>query len=106
SKTNAVLAVVLPDEIGNYNYFLTYDSECNCINYNTAILFEILRENMFNQKKPNTYPCNGQMVYKGEFSYIKCVKWSDFIKDIDKYVEIAMEIKNNCEDYVITKQVN
>lgn len=106
SKTNAVLAVVLPDEFNDYGYFLTYDSECNCTNHNTAILFKIIRENMFNQKIPDTYPCNGQTVFRGEYSYIKCVKWIDFIGRINYYIETAMTIKENKENYVITKQVS
>lgn len=106
SKTNAVLAVVIPDESNSYNYFLTYDSECNCTNHKTLILFEILRKNMFNQKNPTTSICKNQTVYSGEYSYIKCVKWSDFINDIDKYIDIAMKIKDNKENYNITKQVN
>tara|TARA_R110002072_G_scaffold16048_1_gene63415 strand:- start:42 stop:587 length:546 start_codon:yes stop_codon:yes gene_type:complete len=68
SRTNAILAVVLPDESNNYSYFFTYDSDCNCTNHNTPILFEILRKNMFNLKKPETSICNGQTVYKGEYS--------------------------------------
>ena len=106
SKTNAVLAVILPDELNDYSYFLTYDSACNCTNHNTPILFKILRANMFNQKTSDTYSCNGQTVFRGEYSYIKCVKWIDFIDRINYYIEIAMSIKENKDNYFITKQVN
>jgi hypothetical protein len=106
SKTNAVLAVVLPDENNSYSYFLTYDSECNCTNHNTPFLFELLRKNMFNLKKPDTSLCNGQTVHKGEYSYIKCVKWDEFIKNINGYIATSDGIKDKKDDYEITKQIN
>jgi len=105
SKTNAVLAIVLPDENGNYDYFLTYDSVCNCTNYNTPFLFGILNKNMFNQKKPETRDCNGQRIYNGYFSYIYCVKWDEFKTDLNKFIDIANNIKENLEEYNISKTV-
>ncbi len=106
SKTNAVLAIVLPDENSSYSYFLTYDSECKCTNHNLPFLFEILRKNMFNLKNPATRQCNGQTIHEGNYSYIHCVKWEDFIGNMDKYINTAMQVKENQDDYDITKQVN
>lgn len=105
SRTNAILGVVLPDENGSYEYFLTYDSECNCTNYNTPFLFNILSNNMFNTKSPNTKDCNGKKVFHGYFSYLHCVKWNIFKEDIGKYIEIASEIKDNKNDYNIYKSL-
>lgn len=105
SRTNAVMAIVLPDEINSYSYFINYDPNCNCTNHNTNFLFQILRDNMFNQKAPTTHHCNGQLVYTGEYSYIKCVKWVDFIGDIQKYLTIAESIKLNKDQYNITKTI-
>lgn len=103
SKTNAVLAVVLPDESGSYSYLLNYDPNCNCTNYNTPYLFEILRKNMFNKKDPITRECNGQKVYEGYFSYIHCVKWDEFKDDINKFIDIAVSISGNKENYELSK---
>ncbi|MFY0675637.1 MAG: TIR domain-containing protein, partial [Bacteroidia bacterium] len=72
SKTNAVLAVVLPDETGIYEYFITSNPSCNSITYHTDRLFQILRENMFNakNKESNIRHCNGSKIYEGYPSYI------------------------------------
>lgn len=105
SKTNAVLAVIVPDHYNSYEYFLKYNQACNSTTYMTNILFAILRENMFNQKKPETRPCNGNTIYNGYFSYIHCVKWDDFIGDIDKYINIALEIWRNRDNYNLKKSI-
>lgn len=106
SKSNAVLAVVLPDENGSYSYFITYNEHCDSIFYNTPSLFKIIRKNMFNLKKPETTICNGATIYHGYFSYIFCVLWDDFKSDMDKYIDIANQIKDNIDDYNITKTVD
>lgn len=108
SKTNAMLAVVLPDENGSYSYYIT-DNSCSRT-LHTDFLFDILRKNMFNEKNPNTYLCPtcGRTHYKGEASYIKSVKWDDFYsskKDFNKYIAAAIEIKSNINNYTITKNI-
>lgn len=106
SKTNAMLAVVLPDNLGSYEYFLKYNAECNSTTYMTDYLFGILGENMFNIKKPETKPCNGTTIYSGYFSYIHTVKWDNFINDINRYIEIALEIWRKRDEYEIRKNVS
>jgi hypothetical protein len=105
SKTNAVLAVVIPDMFGSYDYFYTYNSECQCHQYKTDDLFQIIGKNMFNRKENNTRLCNGLVVYEGHFSYIHAVKWEDFKQDLNKYIDIAVHINSNKNDYNIKKNL-
>ena len=105
SKTNAILAVVLPDENGSYEYFMEYNSACNSTTHKTDRLFTILRENMFNLKSPETHICNGSTIYTGYSSYIYSVKWDDFINNINQYIEISLAIWRNRTDYNIRKSV-
>lgn len=110
SGTNAVLAVVLPDEYGNYDYYIVDNScpYCNCRTLKTDFLFQILRDNMFNIKNPVFSNCENHInnkPYLGHSSYIYSVKWEDFENNINKYIEIANSIKDNLDDYDICKTV-
>ena len=103
SRTNGVLAVVLPDENGSYEYYITRDTECNCTNFNTPFLFQILRENMFNIKEPNIRLCNGSRIYHGDSSYIQSVKWVEFISNPSIYIDKAIELRDKKQEYNIVK---
>lgn len=106
SKTNGVIAVVLPDEHGSYEYYVTRDEECNCRTLNTPFLFDILKENMFNVKVPNRRLCNGSYVYTGDASYIQSVKWDDFINSPSKYIEKAIELRDRKDEFELRKNIN
>jgi hypothetical protein len=110
SKTNAVLAVVLPDTLGNYDYYIVDNScpYCRCRTLKTDFLFQILRENMFNIKKPVFTECENHTVsmpYQGYSSFIHSVKWIDFHSNPNKYIDIAVAIRHNIADYDLTKTV-
>ncbi len=110
SKTNAVLVVVLPDTLGNYDYYIVDNScpYCKCRTLKTDFLFQILRDNMFNVKKPVFIECEnhtGSKPYQGYSSFIHSVKWADFVSSPNKYIDIAVSIRQNINDYELTKTV-
>lgn len=109
SSTNAMLAVVLPDYDGNYDYFVKQCTGCskNCIDYNLDWLFPIMNDNSFNKKILDFTFCDeiDDIFYRGEPSYIKYVIWDDFEKDPEKYISIAYDIRNHIDDYNIHVQL-
>lgn len=105
SKTNGVIAVILPDEMGSYDYYITRDEACNCRSLNTPFLFQILRDNMFNVKAPNRKICNDEWVYSGDASYIKSVKWVDFVAKPSIYIDKAIELRDRKEGFTLIKSI-
>lgn len=109
SKANGVIALVLPDENGSYEYYITHDNDCGCTNFNTPFLFELLSANMFNVLEPTRRECNGKWVYSGDHSYIQSVKWEDFVENsssASKYIDKAIELRNKREEFDIRKKLN
>jgi hypothetical protein len=106
SHTNGMLAVVLPDVNGNYDYFIENKS-CNCRALKTGILFQILNKNMFNANDLQSGNCNvcNSNFYSGDSSYITSVKWRDFISNKDSYLDKAVKIRDDRKSYTITKEV-
>ena len=53
SHSNAMLAVVIPDEKGSYSYYLETKNCCSdgCTMHHTNRLFEIIKKNKFNRIK-------------------------------------------------------
>ena len=108
SKTNGMLAVVLPDESGKYDYFLNehYCPNCKTILYKTDTLFKILKENMFNRIGDVPSVCNGNhSAHYGEFSYIKTIKWDDFVTKADTYFDQVTAIREKLNEYDININV-
>lgn len=109
SHTNAMIAVVLPDENGSYNYYLERKNCCSggCTMHHTNKLFEIIKKNKFNRiKNGSNRTCdNNDTVWSGTCSYIEAVKWSSFITDYQTYVTSAVERQNHLDEYEIKKEV-
>ncbi len=102
SHMNAILAVVLPDRNGKYDYAIK-QHECHrtiC----TDQFFPIIGKNMFNVIKPEKGNCEcGCQVYRGKCSYIPIVTWENFINNTDKYIQEALDNKDNFELFKICK---
>ena len=113
SLSNALLAVVLPDKNGSYDYYIQENTcaTCNCRSLSTYKLFRMLRKNMFNIKKSKEQRSNcanhadDSKPYIGQSSYVCSVKWADFSIDdtsIYKYLKIALDVNEKINDYDIT----
>jgi len=109
SNSNGVLAVVLPDMNGSYQYYITRHGcpGSNSRTLHTNFLFQILRDNMFNKKSPTSAPCNvcGELLYSDRPSYIASVKWRDFMGDTDKYLKMTDDIRGAIASYNIAKMM-
>ncbi len=110
SHSNGLLAVILPDRNGSYEHFITKPcTVCNTDYLGTNKTFQIIRDNMFNSKsKPEIREsCRscGCVFYKGAHSYIKVVKWVDFLSNKDHYLDTAAKIRDDRKSYYITKEV-
>lgn len=108
SKTNAMIAVILPDEVGLYFYYLERKTCClgGCNLHHTNKVFQIIRDNKFNYKKGDKRNCDdGSTIWRGECSYIAAVKWEDFKENYNIYVEEAVERQRNIDNYEIVKNI-
>ena len=106
SHTNAILAVVLPDENNSYSYFVENKgclSGCRTwkIEDPNSPVFKIIRENMFNRNEPETRVCSnhGQVHVSPNHSFIYPVLWDEFINSINGHLDIASGIRENIDDY-------
>ncbi len=108
SRSNAMVAVVLPDSNGSYSYYLESKNCCTggCITHHTDKLFSIIRKNKFNLKNPDKKVCDiGSTIWYGDYSYIKAVKWNAFINSYRTYIDSACDRQSNIDDYNICKEV-
>lgn len=104
SHSNAILAVVLPDSFGRYDYFFS-ELSCGATSLRTGITFPIIAKNMFNKKNPNREFCNQcyDYHYYDDSSYIQVIRWSDFIRYPNFYIGRAQQRRENIDCYNICK---
>lgn len=110
-KSNGILAVVVPDENGSYEYYIEDHScaYCDCRRLRNDRLFKILGMNMFNVKNPTYSDCEHHTIldrpYLGEPCYIPSVKWPDFRDQVNHYLDLVAGLRDRIEDYNVIKQV-
>jgi len=105
SQSNAVFAVILPNRNSSCEYFVIEKNDRKT--YFTESLFNIHRNNMFNEKNPTIIQqSDGAKIYQNpEPSYIFAVKWFDFISNIQGNIDRAVKLKLNINKYNICKEV-
>lgn len=100
SHRNAILAVVLPDKNGSYEYALRSNKCCitGCTTYHRDWMFTIIKENMFNRKNPNKSDCQKHStIWHGEYNYIPMVRWDYFKNNVSSLIERVERIKDDYE---------
>ena len=105
---NAMLAVVLPDASGSYDYYLQRSTCCEkgCTIYHNHRIFAIMRDNMFNRKSEDKRICDVRStIWRGEHSYIRSIRWRDFIENPETYINAAYERQKHIEDFDIHIEV-
>jgi len=113
SATNAMIAVVLPDESGTYDYFVTDHNcwWCHARTWHKDRIFKILGSNMFNRLQPKLMNCRNQSCGKtnihtgNDHSYIHPVKWEDFVADINGHINLALERQEELNNYDLIKEL-
>ncbi len=110
SRPNGLLAVVLPDENGSYDYYLEECPHCNTRTHKRSELFQILGNNMFNLKAKNQYDSgcfnrHGKVHSGNNHSYVHQVKWIDFIGNHEYYINYAAGLRDSIGDYDIQKVI-
>lgn len=110
---NAIIAVVLPNFSGKYNYFVNYWKYIDQNNQQHLVrnislnqTFKIIARNMFNLKEPMVDFVSGKKVYHGNSSYITVVEWNKFIKNMDYYFKKAITIRNSIADYNLSEKLD
>lgn len=111
SGANALLAIVLPDRLDSYEYFIKDNScsHCNSRTLKTNTLFNIFQRNSFNIKNPEFVECasheTSNKSYRGRASYIQYVKWQDFKKDPSRHINEAYAAQKNIDSYNVSVSV-
>lgn len=102
SRINGIVAVVLPNKEYKYDYFMV-EQLSEAAHHGKSyiikpdVVFDIILQNI-NLDYKSYWP-----VYHENGSYIEIVKWCDFIKDINSYIEKAISRSQNHRSYEITK---
>lgn len=105
SNMNAILAVVLPDRYGSYNYAM-YSNGHN-IYVKKKAFFEIILANMFNKHYVQHYTdIWGNPMYVPGNSYIVLTKWSNFYYNPEYYIDQAINNRGNWDQFDIRKTID
>jgi hypothetical protein len=109
SLPNSMLAVILPDRAGNYAYFVEPVCHTGCLTWKKGTFFEMIGNNMFNRKpslrKIGSCGAGHSIHLDDDHSYMHPVIWDEFIKNPNKYIEIAKRANANIDHYDLKIQL-
>lgn len=106
SRTNGIVGVIKKVN-GSYNWIVSqssYEDGCKPRSIDSSLLYDIIKDNRFNQNPP-VYSCEKcKTVDKLTGSYISLINQDDFLTDPPKYIENAYEKATDIDSYKIKKQ--
>lgn len=106
SKTNAMIAVVLPDLQNRYDYCIEETTCCTSLKFSS--FFSIIGNNFFNKKNADSYECSecGGTHFRGlDSHYFVYAKWNEFIVNPKQYINEALMHQNNISEYNLHKKL-
>jgi len=105
SYMNAILAIVLPDRRGEYDYAMY--SAGRQVFVKEDAFFEIILANMFNRRGVEYYTdrYNNPQYKQGE-SYIALAKWCDFCSNPEYYMGVALKNRGEWDQFDIVKRID
>lgn len=112
SKSNGMVAVVLPDEYGSYDYCIEKNpccETCTTLKFSDPFCFQIIGKNFFNKKNAVKHICPtcGRVHYRGYNNhYFVYAKWKDFIKAPKKSLDMAESHREHINEYNIYKSID
>lgn len=106
SKTNGIIAVILPDTFLSYKYFLGYTYNCGLPEIPKQNFFKIIENNFFNKKHLEQswcYKCFRSHYDTLDSHYFIYATWTDFIRSPQKYINAALDRREHIDEYIIYK---
>lgn len=110
SASGGLLAVVLPNEAGEYSYAIKpVCATCGTVSYERSVMFDIMSKHLFNINNPEYTQCGHsgepRKVFPYHSSYMVMVRWDQFSVAPTWYIEEAFTRSKNADKYKITKMV-
>ena len=100
NRSNAVIAVYTP-EAEDYVVEKSVNGDVTTIkDFNNLI-----RKNMFNVKQQYKYDKTSKYYNRDYDHYCSLISWDEFIKNPNKYINIALEKRENITNYEIVKRM-
>lgn len=107
SHTNGIVGVIMKVN-GGYDWISTTGTKsdgCSYISYKDDKLYDIIKQNRYNNTTEKKYSCECCKTYDHmNGSYISFVKEDVFLDDPNTYIESAFEKSQRLEDFNITKE--
>lgn len=107
SHANGVVIVAAPDTAGSYEWILKSNKGTDGCTYTTiqqSNLYDIINNNMFNEKEPK-YSCEVcKTVNRLSGHYMSIIPLYEFLGNPDKFIENAYEKAQNISEYKIVKE--